>query len=211
MNQVAVGAYDSSEITHDNADGMHRLRYRVFKEQLGWDVPTENDREKDQYDTANSVYFIVQNSNLVEGCMRAVPTSKPYMLDDIFPELLRGEEAPHDTNVWELSRMATISQITSPANAAKKQHDVFVDIVVASYDFAVLNGVKAYIAVATAAHERLYRRLGLPVRRFGDSRTTTLGEGKAKVRAVAFWIDINEQFEKAVVELRGLSRERKVV
>ena len=42
----------------------------------------------------------------VLGCWRLLPTTGPNMLKDTFPQLLHGHPAPHQTDVWELSRFA---------------------------------------------------------------------------------------------------------
>jgi len=91
----------------DLATQMFRLRHRVFKERLGWDVSSQNGMERDSYDALNPVYLISSNDNgFVNGCWRFLPTTGPYMLKDTFPSLLEGNEPPSDPTIWETSRFA---------------------------------------------------------------------------------------------------------
>ena len=68
--------------------GMHRLRYRVFKERLGWDVSVVGDKEIDAFDGLGPTYLlVVTDSRKVVGSARLLPTNGPNMLADTFPEL----------------------------------------------------------------------------------------------------------------------------
>jgi len=89
----------------DLAAQMFRLRHRVFKERLGWDVSSHNGMERDSYDALNPVYLISSDANgSVNGCWRFLPTTGPYMLKDTFPSLLESNAAPCDPAIWETSR-----------------------------------------------------------------------------------------------------------
>jgi N-acyl-L-homoserine lactone synthetase len=41
----------------DELTEMHRLRYRVFKERLGWDVEVSGDMEIDEFDAYRPAYL----------------------------------------------------------------------------------------------------------------------------------------------------------
>ena len=71
---------------------MFRLRRRVFKERLDWTVSVSGDLELDIYDALNPTYLATVSSNReVVGCVRLLPTTRPTMLADTFPQLLNGE------------------------------------------------------------------------------------------------------------------------
>ena len=85
-------------------DGMYCLRHRVFKERLGWNVTSVEGREQDKYDDLRPVYLLCRNElDEVEGCWRLMPTAGPYLLKDVFGELLYGHPAPQDPETWEIS------------------------------------------------------------------------------------------------------------
>ena len=107
MNTVITQPANNFSFYPDFIKSMFKLRDRVFRGRLGWDVTSVDGKEKDEYDDMNPVYMLSCNEKKqVEGCWRILPTTGPYMLRDVFPELLRGERLPEDDNIWELSRLA---------------------------------------------------------------------------------------------------------
>ena len=76
------------------------------------------------------------------------------------------------------------------------------DILRQIYDYAIENKVDRYVAVTSAAMERVLRRAGIPIRRFGDGKLTRIG----KVMSVCIWVDINEQYRNAVYKKIKLER-----
>ena len=86
---------------------MYRLRYRVFKERLGWDVQTGGDLEVDEFDALQPVYLIQRSSDYrVQGCVRLLPSTGPTMLRETFPVLLEEGSVLADPTIWESSRFA---------------------------------------------------------------------------------------------------------
>ena len=76
----------------DDLAEMHRLRYRIFKERLGWDVQVSGDMEVDEFDACLPVYLLQRNEDgHIQGCVRLLPTTGPTMLRDTFPALLDGQ------------------------------------------------------------------------------------------------------------------------
>src|SRR3954454_9057704 len=86
---------------------MHRLRYRVFKERLDWDVQISGDMEIDEFDALQPVYLIQRGRDgRIQGCVRLLPSTGPTMLREAFPLLLEGVPAPVSPTIWESSRFA---------------------------------------------------------------------------------------------------------
>ena len=55
---------------------MHRLRYRIFKDRLGWDVQVSGDMEIDEFDACRPVYLLQRTEDSgVQGCVRLLPTT----------------------------------------------------------------------------------------------------------------------------------------
>lgn len=178
-------------------DGMFRLRHHVFRERLNWDVESRNGMEKDRFDELNPVYVMSRPKGKdVNGCWRLLPTTGPYMLKEIFPELLRGEPAPSDPAIWEISRFTILSNGRGDLAQGTMSPLTF-QMMQRVFDFAVENGIRSYVAVTSVAVERLFRFAGIPVRRFGDGKAQWIG----KVRSVACWFDINEHSHRAVYRL----------
>lgn len=84
---------------------MHRLRRRVFKDRLEWDVSISGDMEVDPYDALGPFHLVeLGDSGAMVGCVRFLPTTGPYMLANTFPALLDGREPLHDPRIFESSR-----------------------------------------------------------------------------------------------------------
>lgn len=86
---------------------MHRLRYRVFKQRLGWNVEVSGEMEVDEFDVLRPVHLLNRsNAGRIQGCVRLLPSTGPTMLRDTFPILLDGQPAPRSDRIWESSRFA---------------------------------------------------------------------------------------------------------
>jgi len=166
----------------------YRLRHQVFSEELDWDVVSYNGQEVDCYDMMSPYYAILDDDQgSVIGTWRALPTSGGYMLKDVFPELCRGEAPPERDDVWEISRFA-VDKLTETYNKKSKSVCDPVKVLVDSFtDFAKRNDLSSLVAVTSTAGERMLKRLGVKVRRFGDGQCMQIG----KVQSTAIWIDIN--------------------
>lgn len=184
---------------HQNIDlhGMFSLRDQVFRQRLKWSVKSHKGLEQDEFDQHEPTYMIAQANNAsVEGCWRLLSTTGPYMLRDTFPQLLRGEQAPCDGNVWEISRFAVMPHSVD-ADDQTLFRNMTLDILRSGYEFAIDNDITHYVAVMGVAMERfLGRVIGVPMRRFGDRRAQHVG----KVRSVACWIDVDERLYKALYQ-----------
>lgn len=86
---------------------MHRLRARVFRDRMGWDVAVRDGLERDRFDDLDPDYLLCFNAaGKLVGTWRMLPTTGPYMLRDVFPDLLEGRPPPNDPRIWEGSRFA---------------------------------------------------------------------------------------------------------
>lgn len=204
MNQVTIDYATSPKFSPTMIESMFHLREQVFKGRLGWEVSSVDGQEKDVFDDLNPVYMLSSNKQKqTEGCCRLLPTVGPYMLKDVFPQLLRGEELPVDENIWELSRLA-VSSKTDHYRLKANLNEVTLDLLRGIYDFAIENNIDRYVVVTTAAIERLLKHhVGLPMQRFGDGKLTKVG----KEISVCTWVDINEQYRRAVYSPYQLEKE----
>ena len=179
-------------------DEMFKLRHVVFKERLNWDVQSIEGRERDKYDDLSPVYVLCRNSeNVMAGCWRLLPTTGPYMLKDIFPELLDGHPAPRHPSIWEASRFAVHTQERSYRSMAGLNR-ITKTMLSALHEFGVQNNIEKMVAVSDVRFERLLIRSGASVNRFGAPRAV------GDVKAVAGWLDINEETLARVRARAGL-------
>lgn len=193
MNRVLIGKRDDPHMNVDVIESMLRLRHKVFKQRLGWEVASWDGMEIDRYDQLNPVYIIcTKMRRIAEGCLRLLPTTGDYMLKNIFPVLLRGETAPSAPQIWEISRFTVASNGSGcrQMNLGRTTHEMMCSV---EY-FADRVGVEQFITVISIALERLLLKIGMPVVRFGDGKTQLIG----KVRSVACWIPVNDAFREAI-------------
>jgi len=144
-------------------------RHRVFVERLGWQLDVQNGAEIDQFDRPDTVYVAIEDEQGdIAGCARLLPTTRPYLLREIFPQLLNGLAPPSDPTVWELSRFAAmdfntratvpLAQFSSSATAALMR---------GAMASAASLGAKRLLTVSPVGIERLIRRLGITAHRAG--------------------------------------------
>jgi acyl homoserine lactone synthase len=168
---------------------MYRLRAKVFKDQMGWDVPVMSGMEIDGYDALDPHYMMIRESSSgLRGCWRALPTVGPYMLKDTFPELLYGQPAPEDPKIWELSRFAIEAEGPQGFGFSSISLDALREI----FKFGVKMEIERYVTVTTASIERMVRRSGVAVTRFGPPMRIGVEN------AVAICIDLNNQTHEAL-------------
>lgn len=187
--EIRIGA--RQQFCSEELFSMHRLRARVFRERMGWDVPVISGLEIDGYDALDPYYMMVREDNgIVRGCWRLLPTQGPYMLRDTFPELLHGLQAPAAEDVWELSRFAIEAEGPQGFGFTGVALDAMREIV----NFGDQMGIRRYVTVTTTSIERLLRKTGIALTRFGPPIRIGVEN------AVALDIDIGEQTHLALFD-----------
>jgi acyl homoserine lactone synthase len=152
------------EFDNEHINEMYRLRARVFRDRMGWDIPTIAGMEIDGYDALGPHYMLIQEpAGEVRGCWRLMPTEGPNMLRDTFPQLLAGKDAPTGRTIWELSRFA----IEAGGDQSFGFADVTMHAIHALVTFADRMGITRYVTVTTTPIERLLRRTGIELARLG--------------------------------------------
>jgi N-acyl-L-homoserine lactone synthetase len=148
------------------ADAFFRLRYEAFHKRLHWDVQCRDGREVDRYDDADTVYVVTTDAtDRVIGGWRLRPTLVPYMLDEVFPQLLHGAPAPHHPRIWESNRFVVAQDELKRRGFGFNQ--AARELFRATAQFAVDHAIDAYVMVLSAGVVRLTRHSGLAVHAYG--------------------------------------------
>jgi len=145
-------------------------RHKVFIEMLGWELPTQNGLELDQFDRPDTVYVVSQDDDgAINGCARLLPTNRPYLLGEVFPQLLNGLPAPSTPDVWELSRFAAVDFNNQSSSSALSQFssEITLSLLRHAAAYAAKHGAKRIITVSPLGVERLLRRTGFRSHRAG--------------------------------------------
>lgn len=143
-------------------------RHRVFVEQLGWALRSQQSMESDQFDRPDTVYVVAQDdADQVLGCARLLPTTHPYLLGEVFPQLLNGLPPPCSSEVWELSRFAAVDLNSQTPASGQFSSQVAIKLLQEAMVCAAALGAKRLITVSPLGVERLLHRVGFHAHRAG--------------------------------------------
>jgi len=177
---------------------MHRLRYRVFKERLNWDVTVSGDLEIDEYDALNPIYLLHCNSaGRVEGGVRFLPTTGPNMLRNSFPALLGPNPAPQSPRIWESSRFS-LDIDAALQKTASGLSQATLELIAGMLEFGVQRDLTDIVTVTDVRIERILRRASVPWRRLHEPQR--IGNSIA----VAGLAKVSQEVVDHVKELGGL-------
>lgn len=176
---------------------MHRLRYRVFKRRLQWDIEISGDMEVDEFDILKPVHLLHRSTDgMIHGCVRLLPSTGPTMLRDTFPILLDGQPAPRSDQVWESSRFALDVPSGAPkagGGLAAATYELFAGMI----EFGLSARLTEIVTVTDARMERILRRAGWPLRPIGKARP--LGN----TMAIAGYLEVSTD---ALIRIRNAGR-----
>lgn len=160
----------SEELSSQLMTDIAHYRHKVFIDKLGWELQCENAQEYDQFDRADTVYVIAQNINKeIIGIARLLSTTRPYLLGEIFPQLLHELPVPASPDIWELSRFAAVDFNESKTSALSQfSSPVAIGLLQASLDCAAAHGAKRFITVSPLGVERLLRQAGFKAHRIAS-------------------------------------------
>ncbi|MCB1956568.1 MAG: GNAT family N-acetyltransferase [Rhodocyclaceae bacterium] len=177
-------------------ESLFRLRHRVFKERLDWSVESDDGMELDAFDDGYARYVLgSEGSGHVCGCMRLIPTHRPYMLAEVFPELAPGVSLPRDPDIWEMSRFAFDTEDEGATRWGFS--DRALALIREAVRFAIGRGIARYVLVTTVAVERMMLRQRLHCHRLGPPRLI------GGVRSVALVLEVDQATQQAL----GISAE----
>lgn len=181
---IAPGWYGACS---DELHEMHRLRYRVFKERLDWNMRTTGGFEIVSFDYLKPPYLVLRDSAGRVGAAYAFcPRRGPTMLRDVFSRLLEGRTAPDFA-------------LDLPPSAPKGSGSIAVatyELLAGMIEFSLSRRLTYIVTTTDLRMERILRRAGWPLARIGPPPTI------GTTRAVAGCLDVSEA-SFAAVRLSG--------
>jgi acyl homoserine lactone synthase len=151
----------------DDIVEMYRMRCRVFRDRMNWDVQVSDEMERDHFDNLHPVYLLQRDRDgHICGCARLLPTLGPTMLRDTFPTLLHENPMPASPAIWESSRFALDVPENVPKAAggmAVGTYELFAGLV----EFGLAKRLREIVTVTDVRLERILRRASWPLRRIG--------------------------------------------
>jgi acyl homoserine lactone synthase len=204
MSKVQVFKADSPNAAPVILDEMYRLRYQVFKERMKWEIPGINGMDIDQFDTLGPLYAVyLDDTNAVLGSWRLLPTTGPYMIRDVFPELLGGAEPPAGPTTWEISRFS--ARPTDKAQSLAAVHPITSALLISLVQVCLRAGITQVVSASDLLFERILRKAGAVAHRLGP--VCRIGS----TRAVAGWIDISVDHLQDLVAASPLSNPLRIL
>lgn len=147
---------------------MLRARHRTFIEEKGWDIPSEQGMEFDQYDTAQSRWVCVHDGGRVLAGVRLTPTTArcgvySYMVRDAqrglldsIPANLLDDPAPIADHIWDANRLFVAEGVSTDI-----RRDVQMSLMGHMVRSARALGATTLLGLLPIGIPRLGRRLGI--------------------------------------------------
>lgn len=170
-------------------DDMFRLRKRVFHDRLGWDVTVENGMEIDDFDALDPAYVLsLDDEGHVVACARALQTTGPHMLADVFSAILDGEPPLRSALVWESTRFCVDTTRLGRGTARNSISYHTCELMIGSLEFAMASGITDIVTVIDPVMDRVLKRSD-------NAPYDYLGSPKpmGKVSALAALLDVTQE------------------
>jgi acyl homoserine lactone synthase len=151
-------------------DEMFRLRARIFRDRLRWDVQVVDGKERDKYDDEAPVYLIYTDDETgeIKGSLRLLPTTGPTLLADFFSDTLPDAVHLSAPTIWECTRFCLDDDILDWG----RQDELLLAsavLIAALGEVAISAGIESIIGNFEAPMLRLYRRIGCEVEVLGST------------------------------------------
>ncbi len=155
---------ENAHLYGDVIPSVYRLRYHGFKQRQNYDVPCYNGMEYDAYDTPATTYIGWRDEDgVVRGCARLFPTTRSYMIEQLWPEAVTAVPLPKRPDVWEASRMCIDKNL--PPQRRRLIHGM---ILCGLQEYAMENGIDWMIGVmALPIWRSVFVRAGWPIEFLG--------------------------------------------
>lgn len=180
--------------------GMFAARKAVFIDLLGWDVPVLDGRfEVDQFDDAHAVYLILTDEREQHlASARLLPTTRPHLLGDLFPELCEGGP-PRQADSFEITRFCLDRSLTARERRAARDQ-----LITALVNHALVHGITSYVAIAALRWFQQILSFGWHCRPLGPPRSI----GGEQVAAIRIGIDADTPALLAAAGVIAVSEHR---
>jgi N-acyl-L-homoserine lactone synthetase len=156
----------ASEMSAELLKAVYVFRAKVFHHILKWSVPLVNGQEIDRFDSLNPVWVVAEQDGVVQGCLRILPTTGDYLMQEPAFSGLSDAPLPAADNTVEISRFAVDLDITDKRYAAMLTNEILRGML----DYLMLNNLHQGVCVTSVSVERLLRSLDVRMERLGRAR-----------------------------------------
>ena len=143
---IPANTAPQADLFGDALAAQFRLRHRVFIEREGYQVPSWDGMEYDQFDTPATTYLIRRDpGGEARAVTRLIPTVKPYMIETLWPNLLDGMIPPKSPLIWEATRFGC-----DHALDAESRDKYMGELIAGCLEFGLYAGMQEFICVMPA-------------------------------------------------------------
>ncbi|MEC3860273.1 acyl-homoserine-lactone synthase [Mesobacterium sp. TK19101] len=183
---------------------MYRLRARVFKDRLDWEVDVVDSMERDVYDDLDPAHVVCldDDTGRVVGCMRLLQTTGPHMLSDVFASILDGEPPLRSPQVWEATRFCVDVDRLDRGRGKNSISYVTSEVMIGAFEYGRQAGITDAVAVIDPVMNRVMKRSN-------NAPYDYLGSPKpmGKVTAMAALMDCSEERIAGIRAFSGIAHD----
>ena len=174
---------------------MYRQRYEIYVKRRRWDLNPIGQLEKDQYDTPDANYLLViDDTNQILAGLRLLETTKPHILGDLFPDLVRNGTVPQGHDILELTRF-----YVAPFRARKDLRQRLIGVLSAGMiEFCLDRRIRKVTSVIDSFLLPLMHSMKWPVRPLGPRQRYDQG------MAIAVEVDMTEAALRTTRSTKGV-------
>jgi acyl-homoserine lactone synthase len=144
---------------------MFHLRHRIFVERMGWEALRKPDRlERDQFDTEDAIYLLLMDDDgRVIGSHRMLPTTKPHLFSDVFPQLCAVKGVQRGEKILELTRTCVDEEALDRATMELARKRIMVGL----FEFCLRAGYEQITLLTPTDLLFRYLLIGLDIKPLG--------------------------------------------
>ena len=155
---IVIDAINKHRFQHI-LDDMFRLRARVFADRLGWEVDVRDGKEIDKFDRLDPAYIVgLDDEGHVVACVRALQTTGPHMLADVFSDILDGEPPLRSATLWESTRFCVDTQRLGRGKARNSISYATCELMIGALEYARNSGISDIVTVIDPVIDRILKR-----------------------------------------------------
>ncbi len=149
----------------DALHDMFHLRHRIFVERMGWEALRKSDRlERDQFDTDDAIYLLLtEDDGKVIGTHRMLPTTKPHLFSDVFPNLCAVKGVQRGEKILELTRTCVDEEVLDRPTMEKARKRIMVGL----FEFCLRAGYEKFTLLTPTDLLFRYLLIGLDIKPLG--------------------------------------------
>jgi acyl-homoserine lactone synthase len=165
MSRIIIVDWSNRTLYRKQLEQHFRMRHEIYVVERKWHaIARPIDIEMEAFDTQEAIYLLaIDGSGDVKGGSRLVPTLRPHLLGDVFPQLANGA-APRAVGIYEWTRF-----FIAPSQRAKGRPARLAGVILCGLlETSLRLGIRKISVVCEAFWPARLRALGWTVEILGE-------------------------------------------